>query len=258
MAAERGRARQRHHVLLDPGAAALGELALGPPAHPAPPWRSPGLQVDEGQVVPGHPAQRAEARSSEISPRRRRSRRNSRPVLQATSVRSRSKNAPTRGMTAAEVYHRARRLFRAAPSGGRAGSRPSPRCVGHLSARRGWARRGAAGAGRTGNLTAFGRRASNDADMRLTGGLDRGRRLKAPAAPRTRPTAAKVREAIFNILGPPPEGRVLDLFAGTGALGLEALSRGARRRRLRRARPPRAGRLAREPARARTARIAAT
>jgi 16S rRNA (guanine966-N2)-methyltransferase len=65
--------------------------------------------------------------------------------------------------------------------------------------------------------------------MRLTGGLDRGRRLKAPRGLRTRPTAAKIREAIFNILGPPPEGAVLDLFAGTGSLGLEALSRGARR-----------------------------
>ncbi len=63
--------------------------------------------------------------------------------------------------------------------------------------------------------------------MRLTGGSDRGRRLKAPRGLRTRPTAAKIREAIFNILGPPPEGAVLDLFAGTGALGLEALSRGA-------------------------------
>ena len=63
--------------------------------------------------------------------------------------------------------------------------------------------------------------------MRLTGGLERGRRLRAPRGPHTRPTAAKVREAIFNILGPPPEGSVLDLYAGTGALGLEALSRGA-------------------------------
>jgi 16S rRNA (guanine966-N2)-methyltransferase len=63
--------------------------------------------------------------------------------------------------------------------------------------------------------------------MRLTGGLDRGRRLIAPRGDRTRPTAAKVREAIFNILGPPPEGAVLDLYAGTGSLGLEALSRGA-------------------------------
>jgi 16S rRNA (guanine966-N2)-methyltransferase len=64
--------------------------------------------------------------------------------------------------------------------------------------------------------------------MRLTGGLDRGRRLIAPRGARTRPTAAKVREAIFNILGPPPDGSVLDLYAGTGALGIEALSRGAR------------------------------
>jgi 16S rRNA (guanine966-N2)-methyltransferase len=63
--------------------------------------------------------------------------------------------------------------------------------------------------------------------MRLTGGLDRGRRLRAPRGAGTRPTGAKVREAIFNILGPPPAEPVLDLFAGTGALGLESLSRGA-------------------------------
>lgn len=62
--------------------------------------------------------------------------------------------------------------------------------------------------------------------MRLTGGQDRGRRLFAPRGSRTRPTASKVREALFNILGPPP-GPVLDLYAGSGALGLEALSRGA-------------------------------
>src|SRR5688572_25086052 len=63
--------------------------------------------------------------------------------------------------------------------------------------------------------------------MRLTGGLDRGRKLRAPRGASTRPTGSKVREAIFNILGPPPEELVLDLFAGTGALGIEALSRGA-------------------------------
>jgi len=63
--------------------------------------------------------------------------------------------------------------------------------------------------------------------MRLTGGLDRGRKLRAPRGATTRPTGAKVREAIFNILGPASEGPVLDVFAGTGALGIEALSRGA-------------------------------
>jgi 16S rRNA (guanine966-N2)-methyltransferase len=63
--------------------------------------------------------------------------------------------------------------------------------------------------------------------MRLTGGMDRGRKLRAPRGSGTRPTASRVREAIFNILGPAPEAPVLDLFAGTGALGIEALSRGA-------------------------------
>ena|SRR5499427_1201651 len=62
--------------------------------------------------------------------------------------------------------------------------------------------------------------------MRLTGGQDRGRRLIAPRGARTRPTASRVREALFNILGP-PAGPVLDLYAGTGALGMESLSRGA-------------------------------
>lgn len=63
--------------------------------------------------------------------------------------------------------------------------------------------------------------------MRLTGGADRGRKLRAPRGSGTRPTASRVREAIFNILGPAPDAPVLDLYAGTGALGLEALSRGA-------------------------------
>ena len=66
--------------------------------------------------------------------------------------------------------------------------------------------------------------------MRIIAGSAKGRRLRAPAGKQTRPTSDRVREALFNILGPPPTGAwVLDLFAGSGALGLEALSRGARR-----------------------------
>jgi 16S rRNA (guanine966-N2)-methyltransferase len=63
--------------------------------------------------------------------------------------------------------------------------------------------------------------------MRVIAGAFKGRVL-APVKGRLRPTAAKVREAIFDILGEAAAGaRVLDLFAGTGALGIEALSRGA-------------------------------
>ena len=78
--------------------------------------------------------------------------------------------------------------------------------------------------------------------MRIIGGRFRGKRLAAPGvagggAAHLRPTSDRVRESLFNLLAhggygdpPPPEGRrVLDLFAGTGALGLEALSRGAAR-----------------------------
>jgi len=63
--------------------------------------------------------------------------------------------------------------------------------------------------------------------MRVTAGAERGRKLRVPRGAKTRPTGAKVREAIFNILGPMHSSPVLDLFAGTGALGIEALSRGA-------------------------------
>ena len=63
--------------------------------------------------------------------------------------------------------------------------------------------------------------------MRLTGGALGGRRLVAPRGERTRPTSDRVREALFAILGPLDGAGVLDLFAGSGALGLEALSRGA-------------------------------
>lgn len=63
--------------------------------------------------------------------------------------------------------------------------------------------------------------------MRIVRGSLGGRVLRAPAGADTRPTSEKVREAIFNIL-PDVEGmQVLDLFAGSGALGIEALSRGA-------------------------------
>jgi 16S rRNA (guanine966-N2)-methyltransferase len=65
--------------------------------------------------------------------------------------------------------------------------------------------------------------------MRITGGEARGRRLVTPRGLDIRPTSDRVREAIFSIIGQDLSGRqVLDLFAGTGSLGLEALSRGAR------------------------------
>jgi 16S rRNA (guanine966-N2)-methyltransferase len=66
--------------------------------------------------------------------------------------------------------------------------------------------------------------------VRVVGGTARGRPLVAPAGRRTRPTADRVREAIFNALwsrGVLDGARVVDLFAGSGALGIEALSRGA-------------------------------
>ena len=63
--------------------------------------------------------------------------------------------------------------------------------------------------------------------MRVTGGMLRGRRITAPRGDATRPTSERVREALFSILGPPPdEAQVLDLFCGAGTLAIEALSRG--------------------------------
>ncbi len=63
--------------------------------------------------------------------------------------------------------------------------------------------------------------------MRIVAGTFKGRRLAAPRGRDVRPTADRVREALFSILGSVEGDVVLDLFAGTGALGLEALSRGA-------------------------------
>ena len=66
--------------------------------------------------------------------------------------------------------------------------------------------------------------------MRIVAGSARGRRIEAPPGRETRPTSDRVREAVFNALGSlgaVDDARVIDLFAGSGALGLEALSRGA-------------------------------
>lgn len=66
--------------------------------------------------------------------------------------------------------------------------------------------------------------------MRVIGGTIKGRRLSTCRAPFLRPTSDKVREAVFDIIAPLLEGGpVLDLFAGTGSLGIEALSRGMER-----------------------------
>src|SRR5437667_7838494 len=68
--------------------------------------------------------------------------------------------------------------------------------------------------------------------MRVVGGRLKGRNLASPSSQAIRPTADRLRESVFNILihaydNPVQDARVLDLFAGTGALGIEAVSRGA-------------------------------
>jgi 16S rRNA (guanine966-N2)-methyltransferase len=63
--------------------------------------------------------------------------------------------------------------------------------------------------------------------LRVVAGTFKGRRLTAPRGTRPRPTADRVREALFSMLGDVGGARVLDLYAGSGALGIEALSRGA-------------------------------
>ena len=72
------------------------------------------------------------------------------------------------------------------------------------------------------------RRGASARTLRVIGGVWRGRRLRFPPSPQIRPTPDRVRETLFNWLAARvPGARCLDLFAGSGALGLEALSRGA-------------------------------
>jgi 16S rRNA (guanine966-N2)-methyltransferase len=63
--------------------------------------------------------------------------------------------------------------------------------------------------------------------MRIIAGTRKGARIFAPKGGDTRPTGDRVREAAFNLIGPVDDAAVLDVFAGSGAMGLEALSRGA-------------------------------
>lgn len=65
--------------------------------------------------------------------------------------------------------------------------------------------------------------------MRIVAGERRGARISAPRGARTRPTSDRAREAVYALVGPVGGAAVLDLFAGSGAMGLEALSRGAGR-----------------------------
>jgi len=65
--------------------------------------------------------------------------------------------------------------------------------------------------------------------VRIIAGSRKGHRISAPKGRDTRPTGDRVREAAFNLIGPVDDADVLDLYAGSGAMGLEALSRGAAR-----------------------------
>ncbi|MEX2613861.1 MAG: 16S rRNA (guanine(966)-N(2))-methyltransferase RsmD [Gaiellaceae bacterium] len=65
--------------------------------------------------------------------------------------------------------------------------------------------------------------------MRIVAGSRKGHRIDAPKGVVTRPTGDRVREAVFALIGPVDDAAVLDVFAGSGAMGLEALSRGASR-----------------------------
>jgi 16S rRNA (guanine966-N2)-methyltransferase len=73
------------------------------------------------------------------------------------------------------------------------------------------------------------RRSARVAAMRIVAGSRKGHRIDAPAGLATRPTGDRVREAVFNLVGAVEDTTVLDLYAGSGAMGIEALSRGAAR-----------------------------
>jgi len=68
----------------------------------------------------------------------------------------------------------------------------------------------------------------HDVRVRIIAGSRKGHGIAAPPGVATRPTSDRVREAVFNLIGTVDDASVLDLFAGSGAMGLEALSRGAR------------------------------
>jgi 16S rRNA (guanine966-N2)-methyltransferase len=79
-------------------------------------------------------------------------------------------------------------------------------------------------------VAADARLSAGPVELRIVGGRFRGRKLLYSGDPRVRPMKDRLREAVFNLLGPDIEGKhAIDLFAGTGALALEALSRGAAR-----------------------------
>lgn len=94
----------------------------------------------------------------------------------------------------------------------------------------------AAGSGQRGNKPGNPQRVQqpqsggNQNLLKICGGEKRGRMIRTPVGLGVRPTSEKVREALFDIIGPQIEGAMFyDIFAGTGAMGIEALSRGARR-----------------------------
>src|SRR3989442_12622648 len=70
-------------------------------------------------------------------------------------------------------------------------------------------------------------RSTGSSPMRIIAGSRKGATIFAPKGMETRPTSDRVREAAFNLIGPVDGAAVIDLFAGSGAMGLEALSRGA-------------------------------